>query len=187
MSLKDQLIKHFNFSEKDWEVTAPYLQGLYLKPKELFLEKGKVSDRIGIVKSGLLRTYFFNEEGDEITTQFFTAGTLVISNVSFNKQIPSKEYIVAIEASELLVFTYSDIQELLQKVPAWRKVPIATSELKNRQKEKRIIEFQTMPAKQRYLQFIEKYPEVCRSATVGQIASYLGIDIATLSRIRAKL
>ena len=150
-------------------------------------EKGKVSDRIGIVKSGLLRSYFFNENGDEITTQFFTLGTLVISNVSFNKQIPSKENIVAIEPSELLVFTYSDIQELLQKVPAWQKVPIAASEFKNRQKEKRIIEFQTMPARQRYVQFLEKYPEVCRSATVGQIASYLGIDIATLSRIRAKL
>lgn len=187
MHLKDQLIKHFHFSEEDWEITAPYLHEITLDPKELFLEKRKISDRIGIVKSGLLRTYFFNEEGDEITTQFFIQDTLVISNVSFNKQIPSKEYIVAIEPSELLVFTYNDIQELLQKVPAWRKVPIAASEFKNRQKEKRIIEFQTMSAKQRYLQFIEKYPEVCRSATVGQIASYLGIDIATLSRIRAKL
>ena len=126
--LKEQLIKHFQFTEEDWENTAPCLNDISLKSKELFLEKGKVSDRIGIVKSGLLRSYFFNENGDEITTQFFTLGTLVISNVSFNKQIPSKENIVAIEPSELLVFTYSDIQELLQKVPAWQKVPTKYSE-----------------------------------------------------------
>ena len=187
MSLKEELIKHFNFSEKDWEITSGYLHDLSLNAKDFFLEKVKISDRLGIVKSGLLRTYFFNENGDEITTQFFTTGTLVISNVSFNLQIPSKEYIVAIEPSELLIFTYDDIQELLQKVPAWQKVPIASSEFKNRQKEKRIIEFQTLTAKQRYLQFLEKYPQVCRSATVGQIASYLGIDIATLSRIRSKI
>jgi CRP-like cAMP-binding protein len=187
MNLKDQLIKNFHFSEEDWEITSGYIKQRFLSPKELFLEKGKISDCIGAVRSGLLRTYFYNENGDEITTQFFTKGTLVISNVSFNQQIPSKEYIVAIEASELLVFTHKDIQVLLKQVPAWQKIPIAASEYKNRQKEKRIIEFQTMPAKQRYLQFIEKYPEVCRSATVGQIASYLGIDIATLSRIRAKL
>ena len=185
--LKEQLIKNFQFTEEDWGITSQYLSELSLQAKEFFLEKGKISDCIGIVKSGLLRTYFFNEDGDEITTQFFTKGTLVISSVSFNQQIPSKEYIVAIEPSELLIFTHKDTQELLQKVPAWQKVPIAASEYKNRQKEKRIIEFQTMPAKKRYLQFIEKYPEVCRSATVGQIASYLGIDIATLSRIRKNI
>lgn len=187
MNLKDQLIKHFNFTEEDWETTNNFLFEINLKSKEFFLEKGKISDRIAVVKSGLLRTYFFNENGDEITTQFHTPGTLVISNVSFNLQVPSKEYIIAIEPTELMVFTYNDIQELLEKIPAWQKVPIAASEFKNRQKEKRIIEFQTMPAKQRYIQFLEKYPQVCRSATVGQIASYLGIDIATLSRIRAKL
>ena len=185
--LKEQLIKSFKFTEEDWEITSQYIGELSLQAKELFLEKGKISDRIGIVKSGLLRTYFYNEDGDEITTQFFTKGTLVISSSSFNLQVSSKEYIVTVEPSELLIFTYSDMQELLEKVPAWQKVPIAAAEYKSRQKEKRIIEFQTMPAKQRYLQFLEKYPEICRSATVGQIASYLGIDIATLSRIRKNI
>jgi len=187
MSLKDELIKHFNFTESDWEITEQKIQHIELKAKEFFLTEGKISDRIGIVESGLLRTYFFNENGDEITTQFFIPNTLVISSVSFNQQTPSKENIIAIEPSKLIVFTHKDVQELLQKVPAWQKVPIAASEYKNYQKEKRIIEFQTMPAKERYQKFIRKYPQVCRSATVGQIASYLGIDIATLSRIRRQL
>ncbi|MFO7829724.1 MAG: Crp/Fnr family transcriptional regulator [Bacteroidales bacterium] len=187
MELKERLVKHFEFTNEDWNITEKYIDYVQLKAKEFFLHEGKVSDRIGVVKSGLLRTYFFDENGDEITTQFFVPGTLVISNVSFNRQIPSKENIIAIEPSELIVFTYHNMQELIQKVPVWQKVPIAAAEHKNRQKEKRILEFQTMPAKQRYLNFIEKHPQVCRSATVGQIASYLGIDIATLSRIRKKI
>lgn len=187
MELKERLVKHFDFTEEDWKITERYFDYLQLKAKEFFLQEGKVSDKIGVVNSGLLRTYFFDENGNEITTQFFVPGTLVISNISFNRQIPSKENIIAIEPSELIVFTYHNMQELIQKVPVWQKVPIAAAEYKNRQKEKRILEFQTMPAKQRYLNFIEKHPQVCRSATVGQIASYLGIDIATLSRIRKKI
>jgi CRP-like cAMP-binding protein len=187
MNFKESLIKHFNFTESDWKITTRYFQNTELKAKEYFLEIGEVSNRIGVVKSGLLRTFFFNEDGDEITTQFFIPDTLVISNVSFNRQIPSKENIIAIEPSELIVFTYDSMQELLKAVPAWQKVPLAASEYKSRQKEKRIIELQTMSAKDRYVKFLEKYPQVCRSASVGQIASYLGIDIATLSRIRSKI
>jgi len=187
MDLKETLIKQFNFTQEDWNITESYIELVNLKTKEFFLNEGKVSDRIGVVSSGLLRTYFFDENGDEVSTQFFVPGTLVISNVSFNRQIPAKENIIAIEPSELIVFNYTGIQELIQKVPAWHKVPIASAEYKNRQKEKRILEFQTMSAKQRYLNFLNKNPEVCRSATVGQIASYLGIDIATLSRIRSKI
>lgn len=187
MSLKESLIKHFNFTENDWEITSKYIHLKKLNAKEYFLKEGKISDKIGVVQSGLLRTFFFNENGDEITTQFFIPETLVISSVSFNRQIPSKENIITIEPSEIIVFTYNDMQELIKTVPAWQKVPLAASEFKNRQKEKRIIELQTLSAKERYLNFLEKYPQICRSATVGQIASYLGIDIATLSRIRSKI
>jgi len=187
MELKERLVKHFGFTNEYWNITEQYIDYVQLKAKEFFLQEGKVSDKIGVVNSGLLRTFFFNEDANEITTQFFVPGTLVISNISFNQQKPSRESIIAIEPSKLIVFTYNDMQELTQKVPVWQKVPIAAAEYKNRQKEKRILEFQTMSAKQRYLNFLEKYPQVCRSATVGQIASYLGIDIATLSRIRKKI
>jgi len=187
MNFKESLIKHFNFTEKDWEITANYFELVELKTKEFFLEQGKISNKIAVVESGLLRAFFYNENGDETTTQFFVPDSLVISHVSFNKQVPAKENIITIEPSKLIVFTYKEFNELLQKVPAWQQIPLAASEYKIRQKEKRIQEFQTLSAKERYLKFLEKYPQVCRSATVGQIASYLGIDIATLSRIRSRI
>jgi CRP-like cAMP-binding protein len=187
MNFKDSLIKHFKFTEKEWELSQPFFHSEEFKAKEYFLKAGKVSDKIAVVETGLLRTFFFNEDGVEITTQFFVPGTLVISSVSFNQQIPAKESIITIEPSRLIVFTYKNMQELIKAVPVWQQIPLAASEFKNRQKEKRIIELQTLSAKERYVKFLEKYPQVCRSATVGQIASYLGIDIATLSRIRSKI
>ncbi len=183
-NFKQSLFKYFNFTKKDWEITEQYFNLIELKAKEPFLTEGKISNRIGVVESGLLRSFFYGENGNEITTRFFIPGSLVISVVSFTQQKPAKESILTIEPTELVIFTHKDFQELLKKVPAWQQIPLVSSEYMNRQKEKRILEFQTMPAKERYLKFLDKYPQVCRSATVGQIASYLGIDIATLSRIR---
>ena len=187
LSFKQSLFKHFNFTTQDWEITEQYFHIGELKAREFFLSEGKVSDRIGVVESGLLRTFCYDENGNEITTQFHVPGTLVISNTSFNQRVLSRENIKAIEFSKLIIFTYKNMQELLKRVPAWQQIPLAASEYKNRQKEKRILELQTMSAKERYLKFLEKYPRICRSATVGQIASYLGIDIATLSRIRRNI
>lgn len=44
----------------------------------------------------------------------------------------------------------------------------------------------TLPASERYLQFCEQFPEVCRRANLGYIASYLGISQSTLSRLRGE-
>ncbi len=44
----------------------------------------------------------------------------------------------------------------------------------------------TLPAQARYEEFVRQFPEVCRRVNLGYIASYLGITISTLSRLRAR-
>ena len=44
----------------------------------------------------------------------------------------------------------------------------------------------TLPAKERYEQFQEQFPEVCQRAQLGFIASYVGVTLPTLSRIRSQ-
>ncbi len=187
MRFKDHLIQQFGFTENDWELTEQYFHIVKLTAKEFFLKEGDLSDRIGIVESGTLRAFHYNENRDEITTQFFTTETLVISNPSFSNQLPTRENIVALEPAELLVFTYKNTQEMLSNIPAWREVQIGAAERKIVRQAKRSLELQTMSATERYRAFLKEYPQICRSANVGHIASYLGIDIATLSRIRKEV
>jgi hypothetical protein len=52
--------------------------------------------------------------------------------------------------------------------------------------QKRVNRFQTESATERYRLFCEEYPTVLQRATLGSIASYIGVDLATLSRIRKK-
>ena len=43
----------------------------------------------------------------------------------------------------------------------------------------------TLPAKERYEAFVSQFPDVCQRVNLGYIASYLGITISTLSRLRS--
>ncbi len=187
MDLKENLKKYYNFTNKDLDLTFSFFIPEKIPAKTFFLKKDKISDRIGYIKSGLFRSFIYNDKADEITTHFFQQGNVLISMDSFNNQIPSNEYIIALEDSDLLVITYEKIQELCKKLPIWQQIIKDTDERKFKQQMDRAIRFQTLTAKERYQQMIAKQPVLVQKVALKHIASYLGIDIATLSRIRKKL
>lgn len=187
MDLKESLQKYYYFTEQDWKYTMQYYVPDHLKAKNYFLKLGKISNKVAYIKSGTLRAFFFNDKGEEVTTNFFKQDHVVISIWSFNNQKPSKESIIAIEDCELLSITYENMKKLIKLVPKWQRITQDVDSLKYSRMHKRTIEFQTLSASERYKQFIENNPEILQRVALKHIASYLGIDIATLSRIRHKI
>jgi CRP-like cAMP-binding protein len=106
---------------------------------------------------------------------------------SFNDQVPSWEYIIAMEDCEVDVITYERMNELMEVVPAWRQIAKDVDEFKYNALMNRSIQLQTLTASERYLLFMKKQPDILQRVALKHIASYLGIDIATLSRIRKSI
>jgi CRP-like cAMP-binding protein len=184
MDLVESLITQYHLSEEDLEQTMRRFEPEMLPARSCFLEQGKVADRIGFLKTGLLRSFIYDDQANDITTHFFVPGTVVISMESFNNQVPSNEYIVTLEDSELLVISFSRMQELYRLVPVWRQIAKDVDEMKYNDLMNRSIQLQTMSATERYLLFCENNRVILQKVALKHIASYLGIDIATLSRIR---
>jgi len=186
MQLDANSIAKYNLSEEDLQQTMSSYTPESVKANTFFLKEGQVSGKIGYVVKGILRAYFFDDNANEITTQFYPEGSLVLSFDSFNNQVPAKENIVAIEDSELMVVTYQRQKELYDIVPSWNKICKDLADVKSKEMVERSYQFQTMKAAERYELFCKENPQILQRATLGHIASYLGIDIATLSRIRKK-
>lgn len=184
MKFKDVLIDKFHFSESEVEYSKKMFDYETIQTKKFFLEEGKVATKLGIVITGLFRTFFINEDGNEITTAFHEPNTLLLSIDSFTNQVKSKENIVAIVTSEIMTITFTNWELLNQEIPKWQEVRKKTGDYIGMSLQARARDFQIMSAKERYKKFCQKHPIVYQKATLGQIASYLGIDIATLSRIR---
>lgn len=186
MQLNKQIFSNYKLTPQAVQQTMGCYTPLELKANQFFLKEGRVCDKIGYVIKGLLRAYFRNEEGDETTTQFFTEGSLIISFESFNNQVPAKENIVGVTDAALMVITYKKQKELYELIPEWNLICKDLADIKSREMAERAIQFQTMTATERYRNFCREQPAVLQMAPLGHIASYLGIDIATLSRIRRK-
>ncbi len=184
MDFKDRLIEHYGFTERDWEETVSRFEPITLPAKSLFLDSGKIASRLGYLRRGLMRSFFYDDQANDITTHFFKTGSVVISMKSFNDQVPARENIIAMEDCELDVITYTKMTELIEMVPAWQQIAKDVDEFKYNQLMNRSIQLQTLTASERYQLFIRKQPEILQRVALRHIASYLGIDIATLSRIR---
>jgi len=187
MDFKDRLIEHYGFTDRDWNETVSRYRPETLQARSLFLEKGQIATRIAYLRSGMMRSFFYDDRANEITTHFFKKGSVVISMKSFNDQVPSREYIIAIEDCEMDVITYDRMQELIRVVPAWRQIGKDVDEAMYNSLMNRSIQLQTLTASERYELFIKKHPDILQKVALKHIASYLGIDIATLSRIRKSI
>jgi CRP-like cAMP-binding protein len=186
MNIKELLVQKYKLSDYELEITTSSFILKSFKAKEIFLEQGYVSNHLGFIKSGIFRSFYFDNNANEITTHFFQANSVVISVNSFIDQTVSKEAIVAIEDSELFVITYQKLQELYQSVPVWQLICKDFAEITNKSLLARLSQFQTLSATERYHTFCSNNPDIVKKVALRHIASYLGIDIATLSRIRKK-
>jgi CRP-like cAMP-binding protein len=186
MKLDKSSIDKYNLTEEEIKLTMSSYVPQNIKANDFFLKEGEVCNYIGFVTKGLLRSYFYDDYANEITTDFFPEGTLIIAFDSFNNRVPSKEYIKTIEDSELMVVRYERQKELYQLVPAWNQICKDLADVKSREMLDRASSFQILSAAERYQKFCNENPQLLQRVNLGFIASYIGVDNATLSRIRKK-
>lgn len=151
--------------------------------KTVLLKAGHVSRRIYFVNKGFVRAYFY-KSGSPYTTWFMGKNEFVISVYSFFSQKPSFEDIEVLEDSVLLSVTWDQLQALYRQFPEFNAIGRLLTEQYYIRSEERTIDQQTLTAHQRYQKLLDTYPDILQKATLGQIASYLGIKQETLSRIR---
>lgn len=186
MKISQDLAKHYGLTEAELHETMSSYVPENLGANQFFIKQGEVSDRIAFVRSGLLRAFFYDDFANEITTQFYPENSLIISFESFNNQVPCKENIIAIEDSVLMVVSYKRQKELYQLIPAWNHICKDLADMVSREMIDRAAQFQTLTATERYHKFCNDHPHLLQRINLGYIASYIGVDTATLSRIRKK-
>lgn len=186
MQIDKQTIEKMNLTKQEMMLTMSKYTPLQVQANNFFLQEGQVSRYIGFVTKGLLRAYFYDDKANEITTTFYPENSLILSSESFNNQRPAKENIKAIEDSEVMVISFESQNELYEIVPAWQNICKNLADKNGLDLLERTRRFQVLSAAERYEKFCKDHKELLQRVTLGHIASYIGVDIATLSRIRKK-
>ncbi len=156
------------------------------KKGELLLRQNEVCTKSYLIISGTARKYYLND-GKEITTELFFENDLAVSFDSYTLQQPSREFIEALTAISVSVTKYQTFEDAKKKYPKLITLDLMLAEYYAMWVEKRLFEFHTMTATQRYLHILNKSPHIIQTISLTIIASYLGVSLETLSRIRAKI
>lgn len=154
---------------------------------DFLLKKGSIADDYYIVEQGLVRSYVYDYENNDITIGFISPGRLVIDVASIFQRVPTAEYIQCLTDCTLWRISYESFQELFHKIPACREWGRSWMAYALYQEKVRSIEMITLPAAKRYLQLLEQHPEIIQQVPLKFIASYLGVTDTSLSRIRKEV
>lgn len=174
------------FTKKDLflvEKLAAFLFSKKIKKKELLLRAGEVNNKMFYVQKGLLRVYYIREDGKEVNTWFVKEGQFVYACHSFHYQIPSEEYIEAMEDSIIMSIKKDTWLMLLRNN---HKLALFTvNELMTN-----IAEFSAQSEMLRMMNAEEKYAflrthksDIVDRISQKHLASYLGTDTTYLSKI----
>ena len=79
---------------------------------------------------------------------------------------------------------HQNYQRLIEERPAYEKILKILNKEANKCLKKRLISFQSLDAKGRYELMLKEHPNVFKQFSMGDISNYLGINAATLSRLK---
>ncbi|HAS44130.1 MAG TPA: Crp/Fnr family transcriptional regulator [Microscillaceae bacterium] len=187
MELITFLEKYQKLHSQEKDLILAHQRVITLPKGEHFHVAGKRCQNIGFVKSGILRTYFYDSEGQEFTKYFIQKGQLAVNLQSFNEGTPADDFLIAETDVTLIMLSKSVLHMFSEKISNWDTTAKKIIETKLLEKLTAKNNMLNQGATDRYLSFMEANPEVMGNVALGHIASYLGITQSTLSRIRRKI
>lgn len=158
----------------------------HLNKGELLVTAGSMCSHIYLIRKGILRS-FVKEGSKEITTWISSEQELATCITSFGLQQPARENIQALEDCELTALSLEDLQHLYDHFPEANVIGRKVLEKYYRDAEERAFIARLMEATSKYKHFIATKSDLLNRVPLKFIASYLGMTLETLSRIRSKL
>ena len=154
-------------------------------PKDhMLLRENTVSDQFFFLEKGVARIYYHKNE-KEVTEWIAMDRQFFLSITSFFERTPSHLAIHTLEPSQLYSIRQADFLRLADQYHAVEKLlrKMVTSSLILSQQRMDSIQFET--AQQRYERLLEQSPGIIQRVPLSYIASFLGVTLETLSRIRS--
>lgn len=157
----------------------------YVKKGQLIVRYGSFPSFFFFINSGVFKTYR-KLNGVEFILGFTFQGDVDCCPVSLLSGTPNNFSIEAVTRGEILICELADFQKSCSSLEYYALLnAVLIKYLKV--VEKRVLDSISLTAEERYKLLCEKQPDQVNQIPVKHIASYLGIKIESLSRIRKKI
>lgn len=184
--MKNFLVERFKISESEAEIFSASFEKINLIKGEIFVDFGKVSNKVGFVETGLLKCSLIGSE-KSFVDDFVFENQFVANYYSFLKQEKSNKEIICLKNSVLSVVTRNKLEKLAEKYPFVEKIARQVSEQLFISTAKKLEDIRLLNAEERYLKLVKINRRITTEIPQYEIASYLNVSPETVSRIRNKI
>lgn len=185
--LKIAFSQYGDYSEEEWTETRACLKERRFKKGAFLCRHGQVEQYLSLISEGACRGFYSNKEGEQVSVAFMFQNDFVSAYYSFLTKRPSLMAVQAVSPTTTISISRADVDMLCDKYKMAERVGRLNAERIYRRKEEREIALLTMSAKERYLDLMNRSPQLLQQVSLKHIASYLGIKPESLSRIRKQL
>lgn len=160
------------------------MQEIRLKANDVLTKYGKTDDNLYLISSGIIRCHYFDGENEKIYG-FAAPGSIITSYHSFYAGLPSIWQTESCGNSVVLKTGKDKVEKMIHEsheFAIWM-LSLSLGQLFANEMKLSII---NGSAKEKYKSLIENRPEIAREVQLKDIAAYLGVTPAYLSRLRKK-
>jgi CRP-like cAMP-binding protein len=178
---------HVKLTESDIEFCKQYFELKSVAKNNIVEEENKVPKHLYFLSKGFMRLFYYDDNGDEITTFIVSQNRFITSFTNFINEVKSNENLECITNCEFYRIERSKLIELIDKNENFKKFSLVIFEQAATTNQIRANDFATLTAELRYKKMVEHQPEIIQHVPIQYIASYLGIKPQSLSRIRKQM
>lgn len=195
LNLENSILLYLDFYKKinpdltdeELEIVKSNISILKLNKKQIFIQENEIQNSIGFINSGLIRSFFIDENGKEITNAFFAENEFATDYLAFIKQQKTKYNFECLEDCVILSIPFEIVEIAFSTSKNFanfgRKIAEWALEIRTKKYESFLFE----NAEERYLRFFNENKLILNRISLTHLSSYLGIERQSLSRIRSKI
>ncbi|MGV3612306.1 MAG: Crp/Fnr family transcriptional regulator [Fluviicola sp.] len=176
-----------SLSDEDKSLCEQYFEPVLFPKNRVIEEENKIPQHLYFIVSGFVRLFYYNDNGDEVTTHINCPPGFITSYFNFNNQTKATENLECVTECELLRISKANLDKIISQSASFKDFSIWVFQESIVYNENRSKELATLTAEQRYQKLIDNYPQIIHNVPLQYIASFLGMNSKSLSRIRKQL
>jgi len=186
-AIRQYLDLNGKLSPEDYQELSKFTKIKRLRGGEIYIGAGSTKQRISFILQGIIRTYFLEPSGDEITIMLRCEQQVVASVDSILLHSPSRFFYQAIEPTLLIEFDYDRGQGTIEQHAKFNQLRHNVLVGLLLQTVDRLEDFMILKPEQRYIRLLEQRPYIANRVPDKYLSTMLGITPVSLSRIKKRL
>ncbi len=186
-TLRKHILSRVDMDEDEVNHFLSHFTTAKFKKKQFVIQPNFVAKHRIYVVNGALRSFVFNENGQDFTINFAIDDWWISDFNSYIFQQPATLFVEALADSSVLLLSFENEQLLKKANHKYETYFRIIAEGGLAQHQRRVITNLSKSAEERYREFEEKYPQISQKVPQYALASFLGMTTEYLSKVRNKL